>query len=52
MAEKTSLMHLGGTVKMSFRERWAKKFAESLTKDEKKSFRLRLDFEGKCARMR
>jgi len=36
---------------MSFRERWTKKFAESLTKDEKKAFKLWLDFsEGKCAR--
>ena len=33
---------------MNIRERWTKKFAESLTKDEKKAFRLWLDFsEGK-----
>ena len=33
---------------MSFKERWTKKIAESLTKDEKKAFRLWLDFsEGK-----
>jgi len=33
---------------MTIRERWTKKFAESLTKDEKKAFRLWLDFsEGK-----
>jgi len=37
---------------MSLRERWTNKFAESLTRDEKKAFRLWLDFEGKCARMR
>jgi len=29
---------------MSFRDRWAKKFAKSLTKDEKKAFRLWLNF--------
>ncbi len=35
---------------MSFKERWTKKFAETLTKDEKKAFRLRLDFsEGRGA---
>ena len=35
---------------MSFRERWTKKFAESLTKDEKKAFRLWLDLsEGKIS---
>jgi len=33
---------------MSFRDRWAKKFAKSLTKDEKKAFRLWLNFsEGR-----
>ena len=33
---------------MSFRERWTKKFAELLTEDEKKAFKLWLDFsEGK-----
>ena len=33
---------------MSLRERWTKKFAESLTEDEKKAFTLWLDFsEGK-----
>jgi len=33
---------------MSFRERWTKKFAKSLTKDEKKAFRLWLNFsEGR-----
>jgi len=35
---------------MSFKERWTKKFAESLTKDEKKAFKLWLDFsEGKIS---
>lgn len=35
---------------MSFKERWTKKFAESLTKDEKKAFRLWLDFsKGKIS---
>ena len=35
---------------MSFRERWTKKFAKSLTKDEKKAFRLWLNFsEGKIS---
>jgi len=35
---------------LSFRERWTKKFAESLTEDEKKAFRLWLDFsEGKIS---
>ncbi len=29
---------------MSFRERWIKKFVESLIKDEKKALRLWLDF--------
>lgn len=33
---------------MSLRKRWTKKFAQSLTKDEKKAFKLWLDFsEGK-----
>jgi len=33
---------------MSFRERWTKKFAELLTEEEKKAFKLWLDFsEGK-----
>lgn len=35
---------------MSFREKWTKKFAKSLTKDEKKAFRLWLNFsEGKIS---
>ena len=35
---------------MSFRERWTRKFAESLTEDEKKAFKLWLDFsEGKIS---
>jgi hypothetical protein len=35
---------------MSFRERWTKKFAKSLTKDEKKAFRLWLNFsEGRIS---
>lgn len=35
---------------MSVRERWTKKFAESLTEDEKKAFKLWLDFsEGKIS---
>ncbi|KPV62337.1 MAG: hypothetical protein AOA66_1369 [Candidatus Bathyarchaeota archaeon BA2] len=35
---------------MSIRERWTKKFAESLTGDEKKAFRLWLDFsDGKIS---
>jgi len=35
---------------MSVRERWTKKFAESLTEDERKAFRLWLDFsEGKIS---
>jgi polyhydroxyalkanoate synthesis regulator phasin len=33
---------------MSLRKRWTKKFAQSLTEDEKKAFKLWLDFsEGK-----
>jgi polyhydroxyalkanoate synthesis regulator phasin len=35
---------------LSFRERWTRKFAESLTEDEKKAFGLWLDFsEGKIS---
>jgi len=35
---------------MTIRERWTKKFAESLTKEEKKAFKLWLDFsEGKIS---
>jgi len=35
---------------MSVREKWTKKFADSLTEDEKKAFRLWLDFsEGKIS---
>jgi len=35
---------------MSFKERWTKKFAESLTKDEKEAFKLWLEFsEGKIS---
>ena len=49
-AEKTSIMHPGGTATVSIRERWTKKFAESLTNDEKKAFRLWLEFsEGKIS---
>jgi len=49
-AKETSLIYFGGTATVSFRERWTKKFAESLTEDEKKAFRLWLDFsEGKIS---
>jgi len=35
---------------MSIRERWTKRFAESLTEDERKAFKLWLDFsEGKIS---
>jgi len=35
---------------MSVRERWTQKFAQSLTEDERKAFRLWLDFsEGKIS---
>jgi len=35
---------------MSVRERWSKKFAESLTEDERKAFKLWLDFsQGKIS---
>jgi len=35
---------------MSFRERWTSKFAESLTEDERKAFKLWLDFsDGKIS---
>jgi len=35
---------------MSIRNRWTKKFAESLTEDERKAFKLWLDFsEGKIS---
>jgi len=35
---------------MSVRERWTEKFAQSLTEDERKAFRLWLDFsEGKIS---
>jgi polyhydroxyalkanoate synthesis regulator phasin len=43
-------MYSGGEATVSFRERWTRKFAESLTEDEKKAFRLWLDFsEGKIS---
>jgi hypothetical protein len=43
-------MYLGGTATMSIRKRWTKKFAQSLTEDEKKAFKLWLDFsEGKVS---
>jgi hypothetical protein len=43
-------MHLGGTATMSFRERWTKKFAQSLTEEEREAFKLWLDFsEGKIS---
>jgi polyhydroxyalkanoate synthesis regulator phasin len=49
-AKETSLTYSGGTATLSFRERWTRKFAESLTEDEKKAFRLWLDFsEGKIS---
>ena len=49
-AKKTSLIHSGVTATLSFRERWTKKFADSLTEDEKKAFKLWLDFsEGKIS---
>jgi polyhydroxyalkanoate synthesis regulator phasin len=49
-AKKSSLTHFGGTTTVSFREKWTRKFAESLTEDEKKAFRLWLDFsEGKIS---
>jgi len=48
--KKTSLMHFGGMTTMSVRERWSKKFAESLTEDERKAFKLWLDFsQGKIS---
>ena len=35
---------------MSIKERWTKKFAQSLTEDERKAFKLWLDFsEGKIS---
>jgi len=35
---------------MSFKERWTKKFAESLTKEEREAFKLWLEFsEGKIS---
>ena len=35
---------------MSVKERWTKKFAQSLTEDERKAFKLWLDFsEGKIS---
>ena len=35
---------------MNFKERWTKKFAESLSGDEKKAFKLWLDFsDGKIS---
>lgn len=35
---------------MSIRERWTKRFAESLTEDERKAFKLWLDFsKGKIS---
>jgi polyhydroxyalkanoate synthesis regulator phasin len=49
-AKKISLTYSGGTTTLSFRERWTRKFAESLTEDEKKAFRLWLDFsDGKIS---
>jgi len=49
-AKKASIMHLGGTAAVTIRERWTKKFAQSLTEDERKAFRLWLDFsEGKIS---
>jgi chaperonin GroEL (HSP60 family) len=43
-------MHLGGTAPMSVKKRWTKKFAQSLTEDEKKAFKLWLDFsEGRIS---
>jgi polyhydroxyalkanoate synthesis regulator phasin len=49
-AKETSLTNSGGTATLSFREKWTRKFAESLTEDEKKAFRLWLDFsEGKIS---
>jgi polyhydroxyalkanoate synthesis regulator phasin len=49
-AKKTSFIYFGGTTTMSVREKWIKKFAESLTEDEKKAFKLWLDFsEGKIS---
>jgi polyhydroxyalkanoate synthesis regulator phasin len=35
---------------MNFRKRWTKKFAQSLTEDERKAFKLWLDFsEGRIS---
>jgi len=35
---------------MSFRKRWTKKFAQSLTEDERKAFKLWLEFsEGRIS---
>ena len=35
---------------MNFRKRWTKKFAQSLTEDERKAFKLWLDFsEGRLS---
>ena len=49
-AKEPSLIYSGGTATVSVRERWTKKFAESLTEDEKKAFKLWLDFsEGKIS---
>jgi len=49
-AKKTPLTHFGGTTTVSIREKWTRKFAESLTEDEKKAFKLWLDFsEGKIS---
>jgi polyhydroxyalkanoate synthesis regulator phasin len=43
-------MHPGGTTTMSFRKRWTKKFAQSLTEDERKAFKLWLEFsEGRIS---
>jgi polyhydroxyalkanoate synthesis regulator phasin len=43
-------MYLGGTAAMSVKKRWTKKFAQSLTEDEKKAFKLWLDFsEGRIS---
>jgi polyhydroxyalkanoate synthesis regulator phasin len=49
-SEETPLIYSGGTTTMSVRERWTEKFAESLTEDERKAFKLWLDFsQGKIS---
>ena len=48
--KKTSFMHSGGKATVSLRKRWTKSFAKSLTEDERKAFKLWLDFsEGKIS---